>query len=998
MDSCHVLTWEQVVPALPPEEHGGCIDALDWVGPQTRSFLLNPERLLKHESDVKLPRLPGRVHMLESDKIKISLELVRRRVCDWIPVSSVYEIQGHKVLNGVFGVRKTTLLSDGRPILRFIMNLTGSNSTQEQLEGGCNSLPSITSWQSIVVENSERLSLFQSDMCSAFYLFRLPGCWKKHLCFNIVLDGSLINLTPGVSYALCCSVIPMGWLNSVGIMQEISENLLHRAKLNSLGQVMRGKNLPLWFNAVLDEAVQTDKCWWHVYLDNFCAGERLVPQESALWGKACHQAAESAWREAGVVSSEKKRIADATVVTELGADIDGENLTLGVGLEKLMKIVVASLYLLAQPMLNKKHLQIVLGRWMFVMQFRRPGMSFFDKCWKVIGGSERVTSQMRQVIRGELWDAISCCFLLHCNLGAPCSDSIAASDASETGGAFAIAKELSDEGRDFLRAAEAMEKTEGGIAVPILVISLFNGIGGCFRAYDLAGILPLGRIACELDSGCNRVSQRRWPGTIFVKDVRSIDRELVRSWVRRFLKVVEIHLWSGSPCNDLSSARANRLNLEGPSSGLFFEVPRIWKLLEEEFGEEVIVKNLLENVASMDQQAALEISEAMGTFPYKVDCVGAVPMRRPRFAWSSIGLEGVFPDVTITQERYWREVTALSEYPLTSSWLEPGFQWEGEAQGSVFPTCMKALPRKRPPEKPAGLNRCTQPCLQRWHEDKFRYPPYQYSAEFILTSVSSWRLLSAEEKELLLGYGFQHTAPIWAAGKQKQNPQGYDDARHCALGESFSIVSFMMFAVAFSRAYLPCIPFTHLVKRLGLAPGFRAPIRFIAPLQRRLQYGFPSHEASLYSLGMHLFNRLLLRKTDHTGADVRLTTGEVLCKKVFPRQSVSAAWWIWKDVHCQKWHFRAHINVLELQSVLNTLRFQIERLKISNMRLFQLSDSYVSISVVAKGRSSSLQLNRVLKPLNAHLLAHGIQLIMAHVDSSENPTDAGSRAGWDPRS
>ena len=61
------------------------------------------------------------------------------------------------------------------------------------------------------------------------------------------------------------------------------------------------------------------------------------------------------------------------------------------------------------------------------------------------------------------------------------------------------------------------------------------------------------------------------------------------------------------------------------------------------------------------------------------------------------------------------------------------------------------------------------------------------------------------------------------------------------------------------------------------------------------------------------------------------------------------------------------------------------------MRIFQISDSYVSISVVSKGRSSSWRLQRVLNQIAAHLLAHGLQLIMAHVESTDNPTDKGSR-------
>ena len=173
-----------------PEEHGACIDTLEWVSPRTREFLLDPSRLLEDPQTVVLPKMPGRIHVKAWDKMKIASELVKRRICDWIPLEQVYKIRGTPVLNGLFGVGKPSFLQDGRQVLRLIMNLTGSNATQEQLTGGCIGLPSIMSWQSIVLEENQGLSLFQSDMCFAFYLFRLPGMWKPHLCFNLLASGS----------------------------------------------------------------------------------------------------------------------------------------------------------------------------------------------------------------------------------------------------------------------------------------------------------------------------------------------------------------------------------------------------------------------------------------------------------------------------------------------------------------------------------------------------------------------------------------------------------------------------------------------------------------------------------------------------------------------------------------------------------------------------------------------------------------------------------------
>ena len=81
----------------------------------------------------------------------------------------------------------------------------------------------------------------------------------------------------------------------------------------------------------------------------------------------------------------------------------------------------------------------------------------------------------------------------------------------------------------------------------------------------------------------------------------------------------------------------------------------------------------------------------------------------------------------------------------------------------------------------------------------------------------------------------------------------------------------------------------------------------------------------------------------------------------------------------------SHINVLELETILLGLKFQISRLRAMDLRLVQLTDSYVGMSVVSKGRRGSLQLTRVLNQISAHLLAFGIHLIMGHIESAEKP-------------
>lgn len=304
---CHSLSLDQVSPSLPPLGHGGIINALDWVGSTSRRFLLNPQDCLVEKPDLSKARLPGKVHVVAGEKVKLAKELVKRGVCVWHPLDDIHCVDGTPLLNGLFGVEKNARTASGAPVLRLIMNLIPSNCCLEQLQGEVSSLPGISVWQSIFLEEGEEMRLFQSDMSSAFYLFSLPKCWYRYLGFNIVVEGSEIGKGGAGRWALCCAVIPMGWSSSVGLMQEISENLLLRGGLNPRHQVRRGNVLPSWMVGLLAEAKLTGAYWWHVYLDNFCAAEKVNPSDPAMCGATCHSLAEKLWSDAGVLSSEKKR-------------------------------------------------------------------------------------------------------------------------------------------------------------------------------------------------------------------------------------------------------------------------------------------------------------------------------------------------------------------------------------------------------------------------------------------------------------------------------------------------------------------------------------------------------------------------------------------------------------------------------------------------------------------------------------------------------------------
>lgn len=392
--TCQTITLEQVLPSLPPGEHGGSIDTLLWVSSQTRDFLLHPEKCLKLPSEIGPLKTPGRLHIKPEDQRPLAQELVNRNICQWIPLDEVVEVHGRPVLNGLFGVEKSTVLPSGRKVLRLIMNLVPSNEILTQLQGTITGLPTITSWQSTVLEGEEELRMFQSDMSSAFYLFRLPEAWRRYLAFNLHAKGCDIGATEqdaNRDFVLACSVIPMGWISSVSVMQEVSENLLLTGGLDPAGQIRRTKGLPKFMTEIITQARGEKRVWWHVYLDNFAAAERLIPPQPAEQGQMCRQLAEEVWAKAGVVSSTKKKVSNSSRVEELGAEIQGEGKTVGGSTLRFLGVIRSTLWLVRQKYLVKKWVQIIAGRWVFLMQFRRPTMSLFNEVWTFVSSTKQAS-------------------------------------------------------------------------------------------------------------------------------------------------------------------------------------------------------------------------------------------------------------------------------------------------------------------------------------------------------------------------------------------------------------------------------------------------------------------------------------------------------------------------------------------------------------------------------------------------------------------------------
>jgi len=153
------------------------------------------------------------------------------------------------------------------------------------------------------------------------------------------------------------------------------------------------------------------------------------------------------------------------------------------------------------------------------------------------------------------------------------------------------------------------------------ILSLFDGISCARVAFDRAGIPVDTYWASEIDKYAIQVSQKNHPDINEIGDVKGL------TTFPTYIKGGVDLLIGGSPCQDLSIAKANRQGLKGKRSGLFYEYVRILKEAKPKFF-------VLENVASMPKEAKATITEELwGIEPVMINAALVSAQNRKRLFW-----------------------------------------------------------------------------------------------------------------------------------------------------------------------------------------------------------------------------------------------------------------------------------------------------------------------------------------------------------------------------
>ena len=153
------------------------------------------------------------------------------------------------------------------------------------------------------------------------------------------------------------------------------------------------------------------------------------------------------------------------------------------------------------------------------------------------------------------------------------------------------------------------------------VLSLFDGISCSQVALDRAKIEVDNYYASEIDKYAIQITQKNYPNTIQLGDVKEID-------FTQFIGEIDLII-GGSPCQDLSIAKADRKGLNGSRSGLFFKFVEAIETIKPKYF-------LLENVASMRKEDRNKITEILGVEPIMINSALLSAQQRKRYYWTNI--------------------------------------------------------------------------------------------------------------------------------------------------------------------------------------------------------------------------------------------------------------------------------------------------------------------------------------------------------------------------
>ena len=977
------ISWPSVEASLPPE--AGSLDIRDFCSGGVLHFINNIDETIV-PADFQQPMKCPSVMVCDGDWEPLARGLVERGLCKVVCQEELHHIGSQPLLNGLFSVGKDEIKNQ-IAVSRLIMNLKPWNSISRSLPAEVGTLPSITQMSALYIHDHDVLVTSSEDLRCFFYLLRVPQAWCRFMGFG---REAPLSLRPvggeGKKWYLAGTVLPMGYLNSVGVAQHIHRGVIVKAlgSLTGLGKTVQ--------EIRRDRIFSTFSNLFRVYLDNFDQLQKLDRATALLVSGSTSDLVDQIreYYEMSKLPRHPKKSVEQSLQAEVqGAWVDGDQGTITAKPSKVAKYIKLALELVGRGSASQRELQVVGGGFVYVAMFRRPLLSSLNQIWRTIveetPKSPHARIPLRKEVLIELIRFIGLCPLSFINLRSGFDEVVTASDASTTGGGICRSKGVTPYGLAASLSHVRGEIPEEVELTQVLSIGLFDGISALRVALDVIHAPVAGHISVERSAEARRVVEAHFPESEAYDDVEQITDEVVAGWALKHSTVGLVLVGSGPPCQGVSGLNADRKGaLRDQRSKLFKHVPRVVKLCKAHFPW-AQVHSLTENVASMDRGDCEAMNAEFDSQPWFIDADGISLAHRPRLYWVSwelqeeegveiyLGSNGQLPIVGEVQ---------LKAQVDEKAFLEPGWKRMGE---KALPTFTTSRPSPKPLRRPAGLKDCNESELLRWKQDEHRFPPYQYkSCNCLVNYEGRLRPPSVREREVILGFPPNYTKQCMK--KSEHGTTHHNDCRLSLVGNSWSVgvVAWLL---------------GQLLKPLGIIPPFS-----LALLVQQLT---PGHQVDLQSL---LLRPPLTQSTKTLCSSPRLvaklsglvslkgedlllqSSTEIPVKYHRLRTGIPARLWRWATVAGWQWGGDVeHINVLEARAVLTTVKWRVFQRRQVNLRCIHLVDSLVVLHALTRGRSSSRKMRRTMMRISAYLLASGLQPVWAYVDTKENPADRPSR-------
>ena len=707
-------SWANVEPALP-FGHIGSISAVDLADGGVRELLLDPQRFLKPGFEGEAIK-SSKVMVRDEDWADLALGLVHYNLCCVLPESALLHANGKPIHNGLFGVEKGEQAS-GHEIHRLIMNLIPINSASMSVEGDTGTLPLLSQMNSLELYPDEHLVVSSEDLRCMFYLFALPEQWFPMLSFNRPVPPELVPPHVDEPCYLCSKVLPMGYLNSVGVAQHLHRNLISRAQggpTRCVGSAEVRKDRPASLANPL----------WRVYLDNFDLLEKENPEAASIINGSTPPDLEPILEEYfrwGVPLNSKKSVRRATFAEIQGAEIDGCAGTARPKRDKLQKYVSATLSLLRVGKATQKQMQVICGGLVYFAMFRRPLMSCLNYVWKFIHSFDLSSEKVLRIPTGvmsELLVFLGLLPLVHMDFRTSVSSVVTASDASNLGGGICASSGITSLG-DSVASAEfrgesLVDVPEGGV----VCIGLFDGISAMRVALESIRARVVLHISVESDPTCRRVVETHFPDVAHYGDVATTDQGCCNEWATKASSAKIVLVGAGPPYHN--GVEAGTTDSRSP---LHVLVQPIVSMLRSSFNW-CPVHFLHESFFTMDAPDRELHTRSSQVLPYRA-CAGGLSLcRRERLYWFDWGLsseEGVVlhPPTSSHPSCYGDIRFECPSDP--SQFFEKG--WHLHSDSTHLPAFTVPQPTSTGSPTAAGIHRCGQAEKERWKNDRFRFPP-----------------------------------------------------------------------------------------------------------------------------------------------------------------------------------------------------------------------------------------------------------------------------------